>query len=247
MQLFPTEHLGVLHDITPRIYAHMDPLEVMLLNPQHAFFKYLLNDQFWKVYADRYIDARYRFKSELEKKILHLSLLLVHRAGDEAHLSKVLMASVDFKFYDIVERMVQDGFADPKADQSYCIRQSCRLGDLRMVKFFLKDRRADPTAMDNYALKLSCTRGFVEIVEALLEDGRADPAAEDSLCLRTACRGKTEVVRLLLKDGRADPSMDNNFCLRKSTVGGHTEIIDMLLADDRVDPSVLEPANEDAQ
>ena len=94
---------------------------------------------------------------------------------------------------------MEDGRADPTADDNYAIQWSAKKGHDKVVKLLLEDKRADPSADDNYPIRWSAARGHLEVVKLLLNDRRVDPTADDNYAIRwSAQNGKLEVVNVLI-------------------------------------------------
>jgi ankyrin repeat protein len=140
---------------------------------------------------------------------------------------------------EIVRLLLEDGRADPSANDNNAIKHACCEGHIEIVRLLLQDPRVNPDV--NYYG--ATTNGHVDVVRLLLEDGRADPSSQFNLAIRNASeRGHTEIVRLLLQwssgTNRVVPTMFNNSALRRACSRAHTKVVKLLLKDPRVLASI---------
>jgi len=143
---------------------------------------------------------------------------------------------------DILRRLLQDGRADPAANNNLALRNamgpSYNPGDPQIVLLLAQDSRVDPTIDRNRPLRWVAERGSAEIVRLLLANPRVDPTANNSEALVKALnKAHFDIVTLLLEDGRVDPSADNNYALMRSVFWGRHDVVKRLLQDPRVDPT----------
>lgn len=81
--------------------------------------------------------------------------------------------------------------------------KASELGQLALVKLFLRDRRVDPTNGQYSALQITSAKGHTAIFELLFADPRVNSAAGKNTSTRFASKfGHVDVARLLLADRR---------------------------------------------
>lgn len=84
---------------------------------------------------------------------------------------------------EVVRALLEDGRADPAADESAVFRSACTSGYVDIVSLFLRDKRADPATWNNWPLIAASTNGHTEVVRLLLKDPRVDPAARENYAI----------------------------------------------------------------
>ena len=102
--------------------------------------------------------------------------------------TKDLLFAIGKNDSTMVQKLLEDGRADPTALDNFAIRSSARNGYDKVVKLLLdwvgpNGIRVDPTADGNSAITGSAKNGHDKVVKLLLEDGRADPTMDDNLSL----------------------------------------------------------------
>jgi hypothetical protein len=106
-------------------------------------------------------------------------------------------------YVNTVYYLLQDGRADPRADNSQSLRHAA-LADPEILRMLLEDGRADPNAGLIPPLLIAVRYGTSDNVRLLLEDGRADPTIGDNMLIEEARRGRRiGIIAALEKDGRA--------------------------------------------
>jgi ankyrin repeat protein len=138
----------------------------------------------------------------------------------------------------VVALLLEDGRANPAANDSESLRSACAHGHAPAVALLLADGRADPAANESAALQHACKHGHADVVLLLLQDRRADPTVDDSVCVNVACvDGHDAIVKHLLMDGRADPRARASRALKYATLAGRASVVALLLQDGRADPA----------
>ena len=118
--------------------------------------------------------------------------------------TKDLLFAIGKNDSTMVQKLLEDGRADPTALDNSAIRLSARNGYDKVVKLLLdwvgpNGIRVDPAALHNSAIQSSARNGHDKVVKLLLEDGRADPAEEDNYAIQAGAEhGHDKVVQLLL-------------------------------------------------
>ena len=160
-------------------------------------------------------------------------------------LSNAVSLATQHGHTEIVRLLLEDGRADPSANDNNAIKHACCEGHIEIVRLLLQDPRVNPDV--NYygvtTITLAIENGHVDVVRLLLEDGRADPSSQFNLAIRNASeKGHTEIVQLLLQwssgTNRVDPTMFNNSALRRACSRAHTKVVKLLLKDPRVLASI---------
>lgn len=160
-------------------------------------------------------------------------------------LSNAISLASQHGHTEIVQLLLDDGRADPSANDNNAIKCACCEGYTEIVRLLLQDPRVNPNV--NYygvtTISSAIDNGHVDVVRLLLEDGRADPSSQFNLAIRHASeRGHTEIVRLLLQwssgTNRVDPTMFNYSALRRACSYAHTKVVKLLLQDPRVLASI---------
>lgn len=152
---------------------------------------------------------------------------------DPRELNPVIMGLYDSP--EVMKVLLEDGRANPRADDSYVLRWACSHGSFEVVKLLLVDGRADPSDRRQEAIGSACMSGNLELVKLLANDPRVNIAAGANTPFRNAVvRNSVEIVRFLLADPRVDPSDSKDTAFYTACVNGFVEIAEMLLNHPRV-------------
>jgi ankyrin repeat protein len=126
-------------------------------------------------------------------------------------------------WYDRVVELLNQG-ADPKAYDSYALRNASMYGHVDIVKLLIPV--FDPKADNSEALRWASYNGHVEVVKLLIPV--SDPKADDSYALRWASKyGHIDIVKLLIPV--SDPKAYDSEALRNASLNGHTDIVKILI------------------
>ena len=132
---------------------------------------------------------------------------------------------------EIMQLLLDDGRADPMADNGKPLAAAARNGRAQALAVLLADPRVNPVIADNGNLLLhSVEAGHPTVVRLLLRDGRIDPSRNDGEALITAIQSNnTEIALTLLADGRIDPAVADNWALTEAIKYDNGRVIDQLL------------------
>ncbi len=109
-----------------------------------------------------------------------------------------------------VKLLLDDGQADPCANNNQAITDAALFGYTKIVELLVNNPNVNPGARNNAALHSAVKKGHIDVVKKLLADERVDPLARyyGNVVQVAADNGHKDIVQLLLLDERIIPSPD---------------------------------------